>query len=303
MSPEVVDVSMRIARVRLKIPVIAAAGTFPEVDADKLLGRSAIRRLGAIVTKTVTVQPRAGNPQPRIAETPCGVINSIGLENEGVEKFISVRLPKVLSYSVPVFVSIAGFSVREFSQLARRVSSTAGVSALELNISCPNVERGGAHFGLDRNASAKVVSEVKRFTSLPVFVKLPPATHIKEIAVSVESAGADAVVVANTLPAFAFLNRREGIYISGGLSGPAVKPHIMHLVREVAGCVKIPVIACGGIRSGEDALEYLACGAAAVEVGTATLIDPKATIKIIEEIEQILKYEKTIKKRARNCKK
>jgi dihydroorotate dehydrogenase (NAD+) catalytic subunit len=295
------DLSVEIGQIKLKNPVIAAAGTFPEMTAEKLLGRGAVKRLGAIVTKTVTLTRRGGNPQPRIAETSCGVVNSIGLENEGIEEFISIRLPKVLSYRVPVIVSIAGFSVREFGELARRIDAlkparrlagAGGVAALEVNISCPNAEGGGAHFGLDRNASTEVVSEVKSSANLPVFVKLPPATHIREIAVSVETAGADAVVVANTLPAVAFLNRREGEYLTGGLSGPAIKPHIMHLVREVADCVRIPVIACGGIRNGEDALEYLACGAAAVEVGTATLIEPKAILRIIEEIEQILKYEK-----------
>lgn len=301
------DLSVDIGRIKLQNPVIAAAGTFPEIAAGELLGRSAVRRLGAIVTKTVTLMPRGGNPQPRIAETPCGVVNSIGLENEGIEEFVSIRLPKVLSYGAAVIVSIGGFSVSEFGELARKIGTAkltragSGVIALEVNISCPNVEGGGLHFGLDRNASADVVSEVKRFTDLPVFVKLPPATHIKEIAVSVEAARADGVVVANTLQAIAFLNRRDGKYLTGGLSGPAIKPHTMYLVREVAGCVKIPVIACGGITSGEDVLEYLACGAKAVQVGTATLVDPKATIRIIEEIEQILKYERTVGKRKPNC--
>jgi dihydroorotate dehydrogenase (NAD+) catalytic subunit len=138
---------------------------------------------------------------------------------------------------------------------------------------------------------------------LPVFVKLPPATHISEIALSVETAGADAVVVANTLPAVAFLNRREGEYLTGGLSGPAIKPHIMYLVREVAGCVKIPVIACGGIRTGEEVLEYLACGATAVEVGTATLIDPKAILRIIEETEKIAEYESVVRRKSLECEK
>ncbi|MFH1421940.1 MAG: dihydroorotate dehydrogenase [Planctomycetota bacterium] len=288
--------SVEAGSVRLKNPVMTAAGTFPELEADKLLGKAEIKKLGAIVTKTVTLKPRTGNPQPRIAETPCGMINSIGLENEGVDKFLSNRLKKVLSYKIPVIVSIAGFSVSEFAEIAKKFRNINSIAALEVNISCPNVKAGGAQFGLNPKTAADVISKVKSSVKLPVFVKLPPSSNIKKVALAVERAGASALVIANTLPALAFIERSKGKYITGGLSGPALKPHTMFLVRDVVSCVRIPVIACGGIMTGEDVLQYLTLGAKAVQVGTATLINPDAAVRIVGEFEELLKYEKLMEK-------
>jgi len=253
-----------------------------------------IQRLGAIVSKGTTLKPRSGNPQPRTAETAAGMLNSIGLQNVGVEALVRDVAPVWSTWRVPVIVNIAGDSVEQFAELAARLDGVPGVSGLEVNISCPNVS-GGLEFGQDPHLAAAVTAAVLRATTLPIIVKLTPnVTDIREIARAAADAGADALCVINTIQGMAIdvKQRRPAIStVFGGLSGPAIKPIALRMVYQVAEAVDVPVIGCGGISSAADAIEFVMAGATAVQVGTATFSNPCAPLEILEGIERFLEDE------------
>jgi len=277
----------------LKNPVMTASGTFGYgTEYGELVD---IQRLGAIVCKGTTLAPREGNPQPRLVETPSGLLNSIGLQNIGVEALVREKAALWASWQVPVIVNIAGESVEEYSAVAARLDGVAGVSAVEVNVGCPNVKSGGMEFGRDPKGAAAVTEAVRAATSLPVIVKLTPnVTDIVEIALAVSQAGADALCLINTLKGMAIdtAARRPALgNIHGGLSGPAIKPVALSMVYQVAGRVSIPIIGCGGISAAEDALEFLMAGASAVEVGTFQFVNPRALLDVLEGIEAFLERE------------
>jgi dihydroorotate dehydrogenase (NAD+) catalytic subunit len=251
-----------------------------------------IQKLGAIVCKATTLRPRSGHPQPRTAETPCGMLNAIGLQNIGVEALIRDVAPVWAAWRVPVIVNVSGDSVEEYGELAARLDGVPGVSGLELNISCPNVAVGGMEFGQDPHLAAAVTRAALRQTTLPVIVKLTPnVTDITAVARAVAEAGADAVTAINTVQGMAIDVRSRRPVISSvlaGLSGPAIKPIALRMVYQVAAAVDIPVIGCGGISSGLDAIEFLMAGATAVQVGTATFSNPLAPLEVLEGIQRFL---------------
>jgi dihydroorotate dehydrogenase (NAD+) catalytic subunit len=254
-----------------------------------------LKRLGAIVAKGISLAPRAGNPPPRLVETASGMINAIGLENVGVDKFVSLKLPFLRGHGVPVIVNILGETFEEYTELAARLNDAEGVSAIEINVSCPNVKAGGMVFGTDPAMTRKAVESVRRATTLPIITKLTPnVTDIAEMARAAEGAGSDIISCINTVAAMAvdaFSRRPRLANILGGLSGPAVKPVALRCVYQVRNAVKCPVIGIGGITSAIDALEFLLVGADAVQIGTANFINPAATVEIIEGIERFLEVE------------
>lgn len=270
-------------------PVMTASGTFSNgIEYQKVFD---IQRLGAIVSKAITLKPRQGNEQPRIAETAAGMINSIGLQNVGVDAILRDIAPVWATWSVPVIANIAGWAVSDYTTLARRLDGAPGVSGIEMNISCPNVN-SGLEFGLDPRAAAEVTAAVRRETGLPLLVKLTPnAGDIVSMARAVADSGADALTLINTYPATAIdiQNRRPALgFGSGGLSGPALKPIALRMVYQVAGAVPIPIVGCGGISTGEDAIEFLMAGASAVQVGTATFRNPRAAMDVLEGVQRFL---------------
>ena len=271
----------------LRNPVIAASGTFGY--GDEMAGMCDIQRLGAIICKGTTVAPREGNKQPRIAETASGMLNAIGLQNMGVDALIRTKSEMWAGWRVPVIVNIAGESLEEYAELARKLDRVPGISGLEVNISCPNVASGCMEFGANPESAALVTEAVKNATSLPVIVKLTPnACDIVAVAKAVAGAGADAISLINTLKGMAIdIKKRKPILgnKTGGLSGPAVKPIALYMVYQVAAAVDVPVIGGGGIMTSQDALEFIMAGASAVEVGTATFINPAAATDIIEGLE------------------
>jgi len=289
-APNPPDLSVRLGPVRLANPVLLASGTcgYGAELADLL----DLNRVGGVVVKGLSLLPRPGNPPPRLAETPCGLLNAIGLENVGVEAFLRDKLPRLRGFSTRVIVNILGASVEEYSAMAARLDGAAGVDALEVNISCPNVRAGGVAFGTDPAAAVAVTRAVKAATGLPVIVKLSPnVTDIAAIAKKVAWAGADAVSLINTILGMAIdiRTRRPALgNVFGGLSGPAVKPVALRMVWQVARAVDVPVIGIGGIASPEDALEFLMAGAAAVQVGTATLVTPSAAEGIADGIRRYM---------------
>lgn len=276
---------VELAGLRLKNPVMTASGTCGY--AEELAPYANLSGLGAVVVKTITLLPRVGNPAPRIAETPSGMLNSIGLQNVGIEAFLREKLPVLRRLKVPVLVNIAGKSVEEYAELAKRLEGVPGVSALELNISCPNVA-GGLDYGTDPSLTREVVRAVKQVTSVPVIPKLSPnVTDITVIARAAADGGADALSLINTLLGVAIdpHSRRPKIHtVTGGLSGPAIKPIALRMVWQVARAVPLPLIGIGGIQTGEDAVEFLLAGATAVQVGTATFVDPRAPLKVRDGI-------------------
>lgn len=255
-----------------------------------------IQKLGAIICKGTTLRPKRGNVQPRLVETAGGLLNSVGLENIGVDALIREKAPVWAGWQVPVIVNIAGETVDEYVAVTSKLEGVPGISGIELNISCPNVCAGGMEFGVDPNLAAQVTSAAKTATTLPVIVKLSPnATAIKEIAVAVEEAGADAISLINTLKGMAIdIDRRKPCLgnISGGLSGPVIKPVALYMVFEVASVVRIPVIGCGGIASAEDALEFIMAGATAIQIGAASLTNPQAGLNVVEGIASFLRQNK-----------
>ncbi|MDO8616268.1 MAG: dihydroorotate dehydrogenase [Dehalococcoidia bacterium] len=273
-------------------PVMTASGTFGNgLEYARIFD---IQRLGAIVSKAITLKPRRGNVQPRIAETAAGMINSIGLQNIGIEAILRDVAPVWATWRVPVVANIAGESIADYTELAGRLDGTPGVSGIELNVSCPNVE-SGLEFGVDPRAAAAVTASVRRRTDLPLIVKLTPnVSNIVDIAAAVAGAGADALTIINTFPAMSIDVRRRRPALgwgSGGLSGPALKPIALRLVYLVARSLRIPIIGCGGIMSGEDAVEFMMAGASAVQVGTATFLNPRAPLDVIEGVEEFMRAE------------
>ena len=254
-----------------------------------------IQKLGAIVCKGTTLEPREGNPQPRLAETASGLLNSIGLQNIGVKALIKEKAPLWAGWRVPVIVNIAGETVDDYGKLANELDGVAGISGIEVNISCPNIKAGGAEFGANPESAARVTAAVKSATPLPILVKLTPNTSdIVKIAIAVAEAGADAISLINTLKGmYIDITTRQPLLGSGtgGLSGPAIKPIALAMVYEVAGAVEVPVIGCGGITTGSDAIEFIMAGASAVQVGTATFTNPHAPLDVLEGIEQFMKKE------------
>jgi len=281
---------VEIAGLKMKNPVMTASGTFGygEEYADYV----DLNQLGGIVVKGLSLKPRLGNPPPRIMETSGGMLNAVGLQNVGVEVFIREKLPFLRKYDVAVIANIYGESYLEYAQVAKKLSQVQGVHALEVNVSCPNVKKGGLSFGSDPKEAAEVTRRVKDETCLPVIVKLTPnVTDIASIAQAVENAGADAVSMINTLTGMSIdLQTRTPHLknITGGLSGPAIKPVALRMVWQVAQCVSIPVIGIGGIMTAEDALEFMIAGAQAVQIGTANFINPCATIEIIDGMRSYL---------------
>lgn len=284
---------VEVGGIRMKNPVMTASGTFgygeefsPFIDLDKL---------GAMVLKGITLKPKMGNPPPRIIETPSGILNSIGLQNVGLEVLVKEKLPYLNKFTTPIIINISGDTLEEYIELARRldeVSQDKKISGLEVNISCPNVKQGGIAWGTDPQSTYQVVNEVRKVTSLPLITKLSPnVTDIRVIARAAEEAGADAISLINTLVGMAIdINSRQPklANIKGGLSGPAVKPVALWLVWQVFQTVNIPIIGMGGIMDAQDAIEFMIAGARAVSIGTANLVNPKATIEIIEGIEEYL---------------
>jgi len=290
-----VDLSIQLAPrhpkgLVLANPVMTASGTFGYgTEYSELID---IQRLGAVVCKGTTLLPREGNPQPRLVETSHGLLNSVGLENIGVDAVVKDKAPIWASWRVPVIVNIVGESISEYVEVATRLEGVAGVSGVELNISCPNVAFGGLEYGANPRLAAEVTAAVKAVTSLPLIVKLSPnVTDVVEIALMVEGAGADALCLINTVKGLAIdINEDRNYFraISGGLSGPAIKPIALRMVYDVAKAVQIPVIGCGGISCASDALEFVVVGASAVQVGTATLTNPRAALDILEGIEDFM---------------
>ncbi len=274
-------------------PVLTASGCFG--NGIEFLRVFDIQRLGGIVSKGITLRPRAGNPQPRIVETPAGMINSIGLQNVGVETVLRELAPIWATWRVPVIANIAAEREEDYAELARRLDDVPGIAALELNISCPNVE-SGLEFGSRPEPAAAVVRAVRQAASLPVIVKLTPsAGDVTAVAAAVVEAGADALTIANTFPALSIDIRRRRPALgwgSGGLSGPAIRPIVLKMVYDVARAdLGVPIIGCGGVVTWQDALEYLMAGASAVQVGTATFCNPRAPLDVLEGLEAFLREE------------
>ena len=289
-----VNLAVQIGSLKLKNPVMTASGTFGygEEYADYV----DLNKLGAIVVKGLSLKPRLGNPPPRIMETAGGMLNAVGLQNIGVEEFINEKLPYLKNFDVAVIANIYGETYTEYSKVAKKLSSVKGIHALEVNVSCPNVKKGGLSFGSDPKATAEVTRRVKAETNLPVIVKLTPnVTDIAAIAAAVEKAGADAVSLINTLTGMSVDLKTRTPHlknITGGLSGPAIKPVALRMVWQVVQRVSIPVIGIGGIMTAEDALEFLIVGAKAVQIGTANFINPRATLDVIEGMQNYLSYNK-----------
>lgn len=278
------DLTTRIGPLNLRNPVIAASGTFGYGEEFSQL--IDVNALGGIVVKGLSLKPRAGNPPPRIVETPCGMLNAIGLANIGLDCFLNEKLPWLRRLTTHVIVNIYGHSLEEYGALAKGLSGVPGVAALEVNISCPNVEQGGMAFGVDPSTSAAVTRRVKESTDKPVIVKLSPnVTNIRDVARAVEDAGADAISLINTLTGMSVdVERRRPRLgnVVGGLSGPAIRPIAVYMVYRVAACVSVPVIGIGGIVTAADALEFIMAGACAVQVGTAGFAKPSATVDVID---------------------
>ena len=284
--PSAPDLRVSIGALSLANPVMTASGTFGY--AREFATLMDLRRLGAIIVKGISLHPRTGNPPPRIVESACGMLNAIGLQNVGVQRFIEEKLPYLGDLGVPIIVNILGDSLDEYREITERLADSPVVSAIEVNISCPNVKKGGVAFGSDPLMASAVTGAVKEKTAAPVIVKLSPnVTDITLIARAVAEAGADAVSLINTLIGMAIdLKRRRPALanVFGGLSGPAIKPVALRMVYQVAKTVSIPVIGIGGIESAEDALEFMLAGATAVQIGTANFVNPRASEDVVDGI-------------------
>lgn len=285
-----VDLSVEIGSLKLKNPVLTASGTFGygEEFADFV----DLNRLGGFVVKGTTIAHREGNPYPRMVETPSGMLNAVGLQNKGVDYFIEHIYPRLLQYDTNVIVNVSGASVADYVAVCRKLEPLAGVKAVEINISCPNVKQGGMAFGTTCSGAASVVEAVRAAYKGTMIVKLSPnVTDIAGIARAVEDAGADAVSLTNTFLGMAVDVERMRPYLStvtGGLSGACIRPIAVRMVWQVAHAVSIPVVGLGGIMSGRDAVEFMLAGATAVQVGTANFIDPSVTMKIVDYFEDYL---------------
>ena len=284
------DLKVNIGKLSLKNPVMTASGTFGygEEYADFI----DLNRLGAIIVKGTTINHREGNPYPRMVETPSGMLNAVGLQNKGVKYFVNTIYPRIKHLDTEIIVNVSGAKVEDYVAVCEILNELDGINAIELNISCPNVKQGGMAFGTTTEGASQVVRAVRDVYSKTVIVKLSPnVTNIVDIALAVESEGADSVSLVNTFLGMSIdvESRRPHLStITGGLSGPCIRPIAVRMVYQVANAVKIPVIGLGGIMNGRDALEFILAGATAVQVGTANFVDPTATIKIIDYIEDYL---------------
>ncbi len=285
-----VDLSVNIHQLKLKNPVLTASGTFGY--GEEFEDFIDLNRLGGFIVKGTTLQPREGNPYPRMAETPSGMLNAVGLQNKGVDYFIKNIYQRIKHYETCIIVNVSGSTVDEYVEICYKLANLEKISAIELNISCPNVKEGGMAFGTSCSGAKMVVSAVRKVYPKTLIVKLSPnVTDIVEIAKTVEEEGANAISLINTLLGMAIdIKTRRPVLstITGGLSGPAIKPIALRMVWQVAKNVKVPVIGIGGILTASDAIEFLLAGASAIQVGTANFIDPQATIKIIDGIEEYL---------------
>jgi len=287
------DLSTHIAGMTLRNPVMTASGTFGYGGEFRELVD--LRRLGAIVVKGLSLQPSPGNPPPRIVETPCGMLNAIGLENIGIAEFRASRLKFLRKLDTPIIVNIYGQHQADYVALAEIIDDEPDIAAIEVNISCPNVKAGGIAFGVDAVAAADLTRRIRAGTTKPLILKLSPnVTDITEIARAVEAEGADAVSLINTITGMAIdieARRPKLANITGGLSGPAIRPVALRMVWQVACAVTIPVIGIGGIMNGRDALEFLIAGASAVQVGTANFVNPRATMDIIDDVHDFMQQQ------------
>jgi dihydroorotate dehydrogenase (NAD+) catalytic subunit len=284
------DLGATIGNMVLKNPVMTASGTFGY--GEEYASFVDLNRLGAVVVKGLSLEPRSGNPPPRIMETPSGMLNAVGLQNIGVRAFIDEKLPFLRRFDTAIIANIFGETVDEYRRMAEILDGAEGVRAIEVNISCPNVKKGGIAFGARPELAAEVTRGVRGETGLPLIVKLTPnVADIAEIALAVEAAGADAVSLINTLTGMSvdIEKRRPHLAnVTGGLSGPAIRPVALRMVWQVVGAVKIPVIGIGGIMTASDALEFFIAGATAIQVGTANFVDPASALKILDGIEEYL---------------
>ena len=288
------DLTVRIGKMNLKNPVVVSSGTFG--FGEEFEDFFDLNRLGAIIPKGISLKPMAGNPPPRIFETEGGIINSIGLQNPGFREFIKNKLPYYKNLETHLIINFFGNTQKEYVELARRFDDVAGISGLEMNISCPNIKRGGIVFGTHPQMAYRLVQAVRKATALTLIVKLSPnVTDIALMAKSVEEGGADAVSLVNTFRAMAVnihTKKAELGNTIGGLSGPAIKPIALSMVWEVSQAVNIPIIGMGGIMNAKDAIEFILVGASAIQIGTANLINPKTGIEVIHGIKKYLAQNK-----------
>ncbi len=284
------NLSVNIGHLKLKNPVMTASGTFGY--GEEYAEFVDLNVLGAVVAKGISLKPMEGNPSPRICETPCGMLNAIGLQNVGLKKFLKEKLPYLRKFDTRVIVNVFGNTINEYVKLSKALDN-AGVDAIELNVSCPNVKKGGMIFGTDKKALAGLIAKVRQSVNKAILItKLSPnVSNIQEFSRIAEDAGSDALSLINTIPAIAIdieTRKPKLANITGGLSGPAIKPIAVRMVWEASKAVKIPVIGIGGIINAEDAIEFILAGATAIEVGTVNFVNPKATTEIIEGIEAYL---------------
>jgi dihydroorotate dehydrogenase (NAD+) catalytic subunit len=296
-GPADVDLSVSVGTLLFQNPIIAASGTFGYgVEFAELVD---LNRLGGIVVKGLSAQPMAGAPAPRIWDTASGMVNAIGLQNIGVRAFVDEKLPLLRRYHTHVIANVFGWSVEEYLEVIRVLNEADGVAAYELNVSCPNVEKGGAEFGSDPNLLSGIVAAAKKASSRPLWVKLAPTVgFIGLMAKAAEEAGADALTIANTYPALCLDPHTRKSHLgstTGGLSGPAIKPITVRLVHEASRAVKLPIVGLGGIESPGDIVEYMAAGASAVQVGTAHFVDPRASERLVEGLEKWCRDDNTLR--------
>ncbi len=286
-----INLSVKIGKLDLKNPVMTASGTFGY--GEEYAEFIDLNKLGAIVVKGISLKPMEGNPPPRICETPCGLLNAIGLQNVGLKKFVEEKLPYLKKFSTNIIVNILGSSVNEYVRIAEELDEK-GIDGIELNVSCPNVKKGGMIFGTNKKTLEKLVVKVKRsIKNTTLITKLSPDIfNIRELAKIVEGAGSDAISLINTLPAMCIdveTWRPKLANITGGLSGPAIKPVALRMVWEASKSVRIPIIGIGGIMNAEDAIEFMLAGASSIQVGTANFINPRITVEVIQGIENYLR--------------
>jgi dihydroorotate dehydrogenase (NAD+) catalytic subunit len=286
--------AVTIGRLKMVNPVMVSSGCFGY--GEEISRFYPLNRLGAIVVKGTTLEPRVGNPPPRMAETPGGMLNAIGLQNVGVDAFLRDKLPFIRKSGVPCIVNINGRKMEEYVELAKRLDGVPGIAALEINISCPNVKEGGIEFGSTPEGATRIVTAIRKATKHTLITKLSPnVTDVRVIARACVDAGTDALSAINTVVGMAInAKTRKPIIrnVTGGLSGPAVKPIGLRVVYQVAKAVKVPIVGMGGIVTGEDAAEYLLAGATAVSVGTANYLEPKAALHVVEQLEGFLREQR-----------
>jgi len=278
------DLSIKIGRVKFQNPVLVASGTFGY--AEEYAQLIDLDRLGGVITKTITLNPREGNPPPRTCETPSGMLNAIGLANVGVSRFVKEKLPFLKKLETKIIVNVAGSTPEEYVKVIKRLNRVKGIHMLEINISCPNVKEGGMHFGATEESAYNITKLIRENTPYPLMVKLSPnVTDITKIALAVQEAGCDAISLINTLVGMAIDSETKKpllANVTGGLSGPAVKPVALAMVWQLAQKVKVPIVGIGGIMDTKDALEFLLAGASMIQIGTANFVDPRTSIKIID---------------------